>query len=107
MRKFLAAAAAAVIVAASIAAFADDAVVHEKGRAFSVAEISVKKGQPLLFANDDSVPHNAMSVTPGAEFNIGSQAPGSSTPVTFDHAGDVMVICAIHPRMKLTVKVVE
>jgi plastocyanin len=107
MYKTLAAATALALAVASIAALADDAAIHEKGRAFSAAEVTVKKGQPLVFVNDDTVPHNAMSTTHGAEFNIGSQAPGSSTPVTFDQAGDVMVICAIHPRMKLTVKVVE
>jgi plastocyanin len=107
MRKTILAAALTLVAAASVAAFADDAIVHQKGRAFSEATITVKKGQPLTFVNDDSVPHNAMSLTSGAEFNIGSQAPGASTPVTFDQVGDVLVVCAIHPRMKLTVKVVD
>jgi len=39
--------------------------------------------------------------------NLGSQPPGTSTDVTFKEAGDVQVLCAIHPRMKLTVKVSE
>ena len=43
----------------------------------------------------------------GHEFNLGSQAPGMSTDVTFKEAGDVQVICAIHPRMKMTVKVTD
>lgn len=107
MRKTFVAAALTLIAAASVAAFANDALVHQKGRAFSEPTVTVKKGQPLTFVNDDSVPHNAMSLTAGAEFNIGSQAPGASTPVTFDQVGDVLVVCAIHPRMKLTVKVVD
>ena len=28
-----------------------------------------------------------------------------ATPVTFDKAGDFTILCAIHPRMKLMVKV--
>jgi plastocyanin len=48
-----------------------------------------------------------MSTGKGNEFNLGSQAPGSSTDVTFKEVGDVTVICAIHPRMKMTVKVVD
>src|SRR5438093_7649314 len=107
MRKTLLAAALVLISAASVAALADDALVHQKGRAFSVAEVTVKKGAALTFINDDTVPHNAMSLTTGSEFDLGSQAPGASTPVTFDQVGDVMVVCAIHPRMKLTVRVVE
>jgi len=59
------------------------------------------------FLNDDTVPHNIMSASKGNEFNLGSQAPGSSTDVSFNEVGDVLVICAIHPRMKMTVKVVD
>jgi plastocyanin len=57
--------------------------------------------------NDDTVPHNIFSVSKGNEFNLGSQAPGASTDVTFKEAGEVQVICAIHPRMKMTVTVTE
>jgi plastocyanin len=57
--------------------------------------------------NDDSIPHNIMSATKGSEFNLGSQAPGMSTDVTFKETGDVQVICAIHPRMKMMVKVTD
>jgi plastocyanin len=55
--------------------------------------------------NDDTVSHNIISTSKGNEFNLGSQPPGTSTDVTFKEAGDVLVLCAIHPRMKLTVKV--
>jgi plastocyanin len=88
-------------------AFAATEVIHQQGRAFSVEGMTVKKGEAVTFLNDDSVPHNIMSTSTGNEFNLGSQAPGSSVDVTFKEAGDVMVICAIHPRMKMTVKVVD
>jgi plastocyanin len=48
-----------------------------------------------------------MSTSKGNEFNLGSQAPGSSTDVTFKESGEARVICAIHPRMKMTVKVTD
>jgi plastocyanin len=53
------------------------------------------------------VPHNIYSTTKGNEFNLGSQSPGTSTDVMFSEAGEVQVMCAIHPRMMMTVKVVE
>jgi plastocyanin len=53
------------------------------------------------------VPHNIISTSTGNEFNLGSQPPGAATDVTFKQAGDVQVICAIHPRMKMTVKVTD
>ena len=91
----------------SVGAFAATEVIHQQGRAFSAESISVKKGEAVTFLNDDTVPHNIMSASKGNEFNLGSQPPGSSTDVTFKEAGEVQVICAIHPRMKMTVKVTD
>jgi plastocyanin len=79
--------------------------IRQKGRMFSVDSIAIKKGESVAFINDDNVPHNIASISPGNEFNLGSQPPGTSTDVSFTEAGDVQVFCAIHPRMKLTVKV--
>ena len=53
------------------------------------------------------MPHNIVSTSKGNEFNLGSQAPGTSTDVTFKEVGEVLVICAIHPRMKMTVKIAD
>ncbi len=97
----------AIVCGLSTGAFAATEVIHQQGRAFSIESATVKKGEALTFLNDDTVPHNIMSASKGNEFNLGSQAPGSSTDVTFKEAGDVTVICAIHPRMKMTVKVVD
>ena len=97
----------AIIGGLSTGAFAATQVIHQQGRAFSSESLTVKKGEAVTFLNDDSVPHNIMSASKGNEFNLGSQAPGSSTDVTFKESGDVAVICAIHPRMKMTVKVVD
>jgi plastocyanin len=97
----------AVACGLSTGAFAATEIIHQQGRAFSVESVTVKKGEALTFLNDDTVPHNIISASKGNEFNLGSQAPGSSTDVTFKEAGDVTVICAIHPRMKMTVKVVD
>jgi plastocyanin len=81
--------------------------IMQKGRMFSENEVALKKGDSLLFVNDDNITHNILSTTPGYEFNLGSQSPGASSPVTFNKVGEIMVLCAIHPRMKLTVTVAE
>ena len=96
-----------VLAGLSTGALAATEVIHQQGRMFSSENITVKKGEAVTFLNDDTVPHNVMSATKGNEFNLGSLSPGSSTDVTFKDAGDVQVICAIHPRMKMTVKVVD
>jgi plastocyanin len=97
----------AITAGLSAGAFAATEIIHQQGRAFSTESVTVTKGEALTFLNDDSVPHNIMSTSKGNEFNLGSQPPGSSTDVTFKEAGDVQVICAIHPRMKMTVKVTD
>ena len=74
---------------------------------FSSENVTVKKGDALTFINDDSIPHNIMSTSKGNEFNLGSVAPGTAIPVAFDNTGAVAVICAIHPRMKMSVTVTE
>ena len=97
----------AILGGLSTGALAATEVIHQQGRAFSSESVTVKKGQPLTFLNDDTVPHNIMSTSKGNEFNLGSQPPGSSTDVTFNEVGDATVICAIHPRMKMAVKVID
>jgi plastocyanin len=96
-----------VFLGLSVGALAANLTISQKGRAFSSETVTLKKGGTLTFMNDDSIPHNIMSATKGSEFNLGSQAPGMSTDVTFKEAGDVQVICAIHPRMKMMVKVTD
>jgi plastocyanin len=88
-------------------ALAADRIIGQKGKMFSETEVIVKVGEALVYVNDDNVTHNVQSTSAGNEFNIGSQEPGASTPVTFKAAGDVKVICAIHPRMQMTVKVLK
>ena len=89
----------------AVVAFAAERSITQKGKVFSESAITIKKGDVVMFVNDDSVTHNVMSTDSGNEFNIGTQAPGVSTPVTFDKSGEFTILCAIHPRMKLMVKV--
>jgi plastocyanin len=90
---------------AVLGAAAADRMISQKGKAFSEAEAKVKVGETLTFVNDDTVAHNVISTSAGNEFNLGSQAPGASSPVTFKTAGEVKIVCAIHPRMQMTVTV--
>jgi plastocyanin len=106
MRR-LALLALAISTGLSVGALAANQMIHQQGRVFSSESVTIKKGEALTFVNDDTVPHNIISTSKGNEFNFGSQPPGTSTDVMFKEAGDVQVICAIHPRMKLAVKVTD
>jgi plastocyanin len=104
MRKFALPALAA-IVGLTAGGFVARQTIHQQGRMFSSDSIAIKRGETVTFLNDDSVPHNIASISKGNEFNLGSQRPGASTDVTFTELGEAHVICAIHPRMKMTVKI--
>jgi plastocyanin len=96
-----------VLMGLTVGALAANLTITQKGRVFSSESVTIKKGEALTFVNDDTVPHNIVSTSKGNEFNLGSQPPGSATDVTFKEAGEALIICAIHPRMKMTVKIAE
>jgi plastocyanin len=96
-----------ILAGLSVGALAANLAISQKGRMFSSESVTIKKGEILTFVNDDTVPHNIFSTSKGNEFNLGSQSPGVSTDVTFKEVGEAQVICAIHPRMKMTVNVTE
>jgi plastocyanin len=106
MRK-LASLTIVIVAGLSAGALAANLTITQKGRMFSSESVTIKKGEALTFLNDDTVPHNIVSTSTGNEFNLGSQPPGAATDVTFKVSGDVLVICAIHPRMKMMVKVTD
>jgi plastocyanin len=89
----------------NIVALAADKVIEQRGKTFSETEVVIKKGDALTFVNNDNITHNVMSKTPGNEFNIGAQTPGTSVPVKFDSAGSASIICAIHPQMRMNVQI--
>ncbi len=101
---FVAGGAVAVVAAA---AYGGQHTITEKGKVFSEFEITIKTGDTIVFVNDDVVAHNVLSTAPENSFNLGLLAPGTSTPVTFNTAGEIPIICAIHPSMKMVVKVVN
>jgi len=107
MKTFPCILAIAFLAGAGVAFAAAEHTVHQKGKQFSETNVTLKKGDTLVFLNDDNVAHNIYSTSPDNEFNLGSVLPGKSVPVTFDKSGDVDVLCAIHPLMKMKVKVTD
>ena len=104
MRTIIAAAAMAMSIAST--AFADDVVVNQEQKRFSATEITIKRGQSVTFVNSDPFTHNVYSMTPGLSFDLQVQKAGQQDVVSFDKAGEALVQCAIHPQMKLKIKVV-
>jgi plastocyanin len=90
------------VVAVVVIAGGEHAVL-QKDKAFSQEEMKIKKGETVVFKNEDEVTHNVFSSTKGSEFNLKTQGPGESSSVVFNTPGAVEIRCAFHPKMKLKV----
>ncbi|MHB2209299.1 cupredoxin domain-containing protein [Methylobacterium sp. CM6257] len=80
--------------------------VSQKGRMFHPGNLVVTRGETITFVNDDSdLLHHAYVESDSFNFDSGDQEPGSRTPVAFTERGTFQVLCGIHPKMKLVVRV--
>lgn len=103
--KFMTPFAAALILASGSAASAAEITLTQKDKKFDKKEVSINKGDTIKFVNADTIAHNVHSRSAPDKFDLGAQKPGSSALHTFDKSGKFKVRCAIHPKMKVTVKV--
>ena len=100
-------AATAVTAGAAVAAAAVH-VISQRGREFQPHELVIQRGDTLQIVNDDDdLIHHAFIESSDFSFDSGDQKPGSRTDVAFTKSGVFMVLCAIHPKMKLRVTVQE
>ena len=106
MRKsIIPAAVVTLLMAAAGQATAAEVVVTQAGKKFDKKEVEISVGDSVKFQNDDTIAHNVHSRSKGDKFDLGVQKPGTSSSYTFSNAGSFKVRCAIHPKMKVTVKV--
>ena len=108
--------AAAALLLASLAgplvpanARAVEIVISQKDKRFVPNRIEAKVGDTLTFVNDEKRKrHNVYTSTAGFEYlDIKKQKPGDRDSVTLKNAGTIVIQCALHPKMKLTVLVLE
>ncbi len=79
--------------------------VLQKGRAFSVPEIIIATGDTVRFTNEDGFLHQLFVHSAAFDFDSAEQKPGQNVDVQFPVAGNFHVLCAIHPKMALSVEV--
>ncbi|QDO98957.1 hypothetical protein FNB15_17515 [Ferrovibrio terrae] len=80
-------------------------VIVQQGIAFKPGKATVKAGGQITFRNEDPFGHNVYSPSKGGIFDIGLQQPESETAVVFKEAGEYVIQCRIHPKMKATITV--
>ncbi len=101
-----AAAVAGMLVAGAAYSAAAPHVVSQAGRQFQPTEVTIKRGDTVSIVNDDGdLLHHLYVDSDRLQFDSGDQKPGSRTNIEFTNVGTFMVLCAIHPKMKLTVRV--
>jgi len=79
--------------------------VAQKGRAFSLGQITITRGDTVLFSNDDEFLHQIYVDSPNMSFDSDEQSPGQTIQVNFPRAGTFPVRCHIHPKMLVIVHV--
>ena len=100
------AAALAGMLVAGAAFSAGPHLVSQAGREFRPKEISINRGETVQIVNDDGdLLHHLYVDSDQLQFDSGDQKPGSRTNIDFSKTGTFTVLCAIHPKMKLTVQV--
>lgn len=98
---------ALVALSGVVHAMGEGVTVFQENKKFSTDEVTVKRGQTVTFTNKDPITHNVFSRTSGMAFDLKVQKAGESSDVKFDNVGEADVLCAIHPQMKMKVKVVD
>ena len=99
---------AAIVVALFVATSVLAATVHtisQKGRTFSRNQITIARGDSILFTNEDEFLHQIYVDSKGMAFDSDEQPPGQKVEVNFPRSGDFPVRCHIHPKMLLIVHV--
>ena len=85
-----------------------DGHVDQIGLKFTKSSVVIPRGATMHFHNSDDVIHNIMTIDEDDEpEDRGLQKPGETIAASFEKPGTYQVRCAIHPKMKMVVKVTE
>lgn len=80
--------------------------VSQRDQRFHPGALTISRGASVRVVNDDGVVrHHAYIHSPNFRFDSGDQEPGHHSDIRFTAAGHFVVLCAIHPRMRLVVDV--
>lgn len=97
---------AAIVVTLFVATSLLAATVHtisQKARTFSRNEITIARGDSILFTNEDEFLHQIYVASAGMAFDSSEQLPSQTIEVNFPRSGTFPVRCHIHPKMLLIV----
>ncbi|QGY06235.1 methylamine utilization protein [Methylobacterium mesophilicum SR1.6/6] len=83
-----------------------DHIISQKGKRFGSQDVALHVGEHITIVNDDdNFVHQAYIDTEEFAFDSGDIEPGTKAVITFPKEGDFTVLCGVHPKMKLAVRV--
>ena len=90
------------VLFANVALPAAQHTVTIEGMQFNPPQLTVHRGERIVWVNKDLFPH---TVTSDKSFDSGSIAAGASWSYVADKSGDYAYSCTFHPTMKGRIKV--
>jgi plastocyanin len=79
----------------------------QRGMQFTPALLVIQQGTTVVFSNDDSVSHNVfwpnISGNKKLGHNLGTFNKGKTLSFEYDNAGNVSLLCNVHPEMSGTI----
>ncbi|MCJ2124471.1 methylamine utilization protein [Methylobacterium sp. J-077] len=103
----LCAAVSLTVASSAIAGLPDaDHLISQKGKQFGPRDVALHTGEHVTIVNDDgNFVHHAYIEDDEFAFDSGDIEPGARAVITFPKEGDFIVLCGVHPKMKLAVHV--
>ena len=89
-------------------AMSKEHVIVQKDKKFNQDAIEITAGDSIVFRNEDETAHHLMYKIDGKRESHKQKSgdpDGTAITQAFSAAGDITVRCAIHPKMKLKIKV--
>src|ERR1700688_1523007 len=81
----------------------------QQGMKFTPSLLVIQQGTTVVFSNDDNVPHNvfwpSISGKKNLSHTVGTFNKGKTLSFKFDNAGNVPLLCNVHPEMIGTIVV--
>jgi plastocyanin len=85
------------------------AAMDQRSMKFVPALLVIQKGTTVVFSNDDNVPHNVfwpnISGNKALNHTVGTFNKGKTLSFKFENAGNVPLLCNVHPEMIGTIVV--
>ena len=95
-------------LAGELAVLAASRGIHEvvqRGRAFQLKALEIARGDTVRFVNEDEFLHQIYVKSPNFNVDSAEQSPRENIDVEFTAAGTFNVLCHIHPKMLMVVRV--